>query len=89
MAKTKLERGKNMSAQGFQQTKTEATFTDEAPSDNRLRVLNIEPLKTFASQNLPTDHPLRKLLMAERSQLTPQEYLAKLESWQALLREVK
>jgi hypothetical protein len=89
LAKTKLERGRNMLAQGFQQTRTEVTFTDDASSGNRIRVVNIEPLKTFASQSLPIDHPLRKLLMAERSQLTPQEYLAKLESWQALLRELK
>jgi hypothetical protein len=78
-----------MPEQRFQQTKTEATFTNEAPFDNRIRVINIERLKIFASQNLPRDHPLRKLLIAERSQLTPQEYLAKLESWQHLLREIK
>lgn len=88
MVKKELVCGRRKPAQGLPQTRAVVALADEESSGNRIRVVNIEPLKTFAGQKLPTDHPLRKLLMAERSQLTSQEYLAKLESWQALLREV-
>ena len=79
LVKSKAKRQEHVPKRGFQPTTGEAKLIDEISFDNRHSIVNIEPLKVFASQNLPREHPLRRLLAAERSQLTPQEYLAKLD----------
>jgi hypothetical protein len=60
----------------------------EIPIYRHNHKVNIEPIKVLA-QKLPEKHPLKLLLNAERSTLEPEEYLAKLESWLFLLREMK
>jgi hypothetical protein len=50
------------------------------------REIDIWPLKAFASEKLPKNWPLRKVLLAERDISTVHEFLAKLETWQYLLR---
>ena len=68
----------------------EASFVQETSFESKNRAtVNIESLKLFVSQNFPRDHPLRKLLAAERSTMSVPDYLAKLESWLCLLREIK
>jgi hypothetical protein len=88
-AQPKAIRQKNLLKRGNQGTIRKTTHTYEMLSESKNRIINIEPLKVFANQNLPRDHPLRKLLLAERSLLKPEEYIAKLESWLCLLRETK
>jgi hypothetical protein len=50
------------------------------------REIDIRPLKAFASEKLPENRPLRKVLLAERDILTVHEFLAELETWLTLLR---
>ena len=50
------------------------------------KTVNIEPLKSFVFQRFPKESPLRAIILAERTILTAPEFLAKLETWQALLR---
>jgi len=87
--RSKAIRKKNLPNLDTKGTTRKMTHPNEETSELKNRTLNIEPLKVFANQNLPRGHPLRKLLLAERSLLNPDEYLAKLESWQCLLRESK
>jgi len=47
--------------------------------------VNIRSLKAFVVQ-LPKNHPLRNVLLLERDTLTASEFIAKLETWQALLK---
>ena len=47
--------------------------------------VNIRLLKAFAVQ-LPRNHPLRNVLLLERDVLTVSEFMAKMETWQALLK---
>jgi len=70
-----------------QVTSGETTYAREFPAESQNVMINIEPLQTVAVTHLRRDHPLRRLLLAERPLLKPEEYLAKLESWQVLLRE--
>ena len=46
--------------------------------------VNTRLLKAFAVQ-LPKTHPLRNVLLLERDVLTASEFVAKMETWQALL----
>jgi len=50
--------------------------------------VNIRPLKDFAVQ-LPKNHPLKNVLLQERDTLTASEFIAKMETWQALLKAVQ
>ena len=50
------------------------------------RTVNIDPLKSFVFQNFPKGSPIRGVLAEERSILAVPEFLAKLETWQVLLR---
>ena len=72
---------RNQSASG------ESTLASELSDESRNVMVNIEALQTVAIAHLRRDHPLRRLLLAERTLLKPEEYIAKLESWQVLLRE--
>ncbi len=47
--------------------------------------LSIRRLKEFVLAELPEDHPLRAVILAERDILTPEEFLAKMEVWAVLL----
>jgi DNA-binding MarR family transcriptional regulator len=51
----------------------------------KLKQLKIGNLKQFALANLPATSSLRDLILAEKAQLEPQEFLAKLDLWLKLL----
>jgi hypothetical protein len=70
----------------FSEMKKEANSTFEQAIDPRNRTVNIDALKSFAFQNFPKGSPMRNVLSEERSILTVSDFLAKLETWQALLR---
>lgn len=69
-------------------TKKKTNSTFEQSIDPRNRTVNIDALKSFAFQNFPKGSPIRNVLAEERSILTVPEFLAKLETWQALLRSI-
>jgi hypothetical protein len=48
------------------------------------KMVSIRLLKAFAVQ-LPKNHPLKNVLLQERDTLTASEFIAKMETWQALL----
>jgi hypothetical protein len=50
-------------------------------------VVDVRPLKRLAARVLLTDSLLRKVLMSEPDEMEASEYIAKLGTWQALLRE--
>lgn len=62
------------------------SFLEINASRAQRRTVNIDPLKSFVAQNLQKNCPLQATLLAERSLLTVPEFLAKLETWQTLLR---
>jgi hypothetical protein len=72
----------------FSEIKKEANSTFEQSIDPRNRTVNIDALKSFAFQNFPKGSPIRNVLAEERSILTVPDFLAKLETWQALLRSI-
>jgi hypothetical protein len=53
---------------------------------SRIRNINVRALKQFAANNLPDRSPLRTVLLGERDEISPNEFLAKLEVWLVLLR---
>jgi hypothetical protein len=87
-ANSKAKRHALTSKPCFFETKRKASSTFEQSIDARNRTLNIEPLKSFVSQNFPKNCPLRIVLAAERSSLTVPEFLSKMETWAYLLRSV-
>jgi len=48
-------------------------------------MIDIRRLKRFAVENLPSYSPLRIVLLSERNQLTPMDFLAKMDVWMMLL----
>lgn len=52
-----------------------------------MRVVDIEPLKRLAAEILPGDSILRRVLLSEPGRMEARDYLAKLGTWQVLLRE--
>jgi hypothetical protein len=42
-------------------------------------------LKQFALENLPTESPLRNVLLSEADQLSARDFLAKMDLWLKLL----
>ncbi len=50
-------------------------------------IVDIRSLKRLAARILPNDSILRKVLLSEPDSLDARDYLAKLGTWQALLRE--
>ena len=50
-------------------------------------MINMGRLKTFALERLPPDSTLRDVLLAEREELTAEEFLAKLDVWLLLFKK--
>jgi len=50
-----------------------------------IRAVNISGLKRFAAESLPGNSRLRDVLLSERDQLTPMDFLAKMDIWMRLL----
>jgi hypothetical protein len=50
-------------------------------------VVDIRPLKGLATKVLASDSTLRKILLSEPDEMEPRDYLAKLGTWLAILRE--
>lgn len=50
-----------------------------------IRAVNISGLKSFATESLPCISRLRAVLLSERDQLTPEDFLAKMDVWMRLL----
>jgi hypothetical protein len=42
-------------------------------------------IKSFALSHLPEGHPLRQVILAEKEELTAEEFMAKMEIWVILL----
>ncbi|MDG6978052.1 MAG: hypothetical protein JRN58_03130 [Nitrososphaerota archaeon] len=53
----------------------------------KLGVVDLHPLKRVAEMILPTDSILRAVLLSEPDSLKARDYLAKLGTWLALLRQ--
>lgn len=52
-----------------------------------MKNVNISSLRSFALKNLPPASPLRDVILSEKEELMPQEFLAKLDIWLLLLRK--
>jgi hypothetical protein len=50
------------------------------------RMVSLKPLKELVLSDLPQRDVLRDVVLSERDELTPQEFLAKLEVWLAIRR---
>lgn len=55
--------------------------------DRGQQLISLRPLKELVLAELPPKDLLRNILLSERDELTPQEFLAKLEVWLAIRRE--
>lgn len=53
------------------------------------RLVSLRPLKELVLSDLPQRDVLRDVILSERDELTPQEFLAKLEVWLAIRRSKK
>jgi hypothetical protein len=53
------------------------------------RTVSLKPLKELVLSDLPQRDLLRDVVLSERDELTPQEFLAKLEVWFAIRRSRK
>ena len=49
------------------------------------RAVNMHGLKRFARESLSGNSPLKGVLLSEKDQLAPNEFLAKMEVWITLL----
>ncbi|MBI3859498.1 MAG: hypothetical protein HY296_04575 [Thaumarchaeota archaeon] len=52
-------------------------------------MVSLRPLKELVLSDLPQRDVLRDVILSERDELTPQEFLAKLEVWLAIRRSKK
>jgi hypothetical protein len=52
-----------------------------------MRVVDIHPLKRLAAEVLPSDSLLRVVLTSEPDKMEARDYLAKLGTWLAILKE--
>jgi hypothetical protein len=52
-----------------------------------VETVDIRPVKALAAELLPTNSLLRRVLSSEPDSMPPADYLAKLGTWLALLRE--
>ncbi|MGH9918995.1 MAG: hypothetical protein ACRD6W_09030 [Nitrososphaerales archaeon] len=52
-----------------------------------MKAVDIQPLKRLAAEILPVDSILRRVLASEPDSMNAVDYLAKLGTWLALLRE--
>jgi hypothetical protein len=50
-------------------------------------IVHLRPLKRLAAELLPSDSILRRVLASEPDEMEPRDYVAKLGTWLALLRE--
>lgn len=50
------------------------------------RKIDIRRIRRFAQERLPIDSPLRDVLLAEKDELSIQDFLAKMDVWLKLLR---
>ena len=57
-------------------------MTSDAPL---AKFVSIRPLKDLVLARFPEGHPLREVILAERDALSPNEFVAKLETWAFLL----
>lgn len=55
--------------------------------DNVPQAISTKRIKSFVSSHLPTDHPLRHVVMAEKEKLTGEEFLAKMDVWLVLIEQ--
>jgi hypothetical protein len=53
------------------------------------RTVSLKPLKELVLSDLPQRDVLRNVVLSEREELTPTEFLAKLEVWLAIRRSRK
>lgn len=54
---------------------------------DRLRTLPTKGIKGFVTRHLPQDHPLRQVILAEKEELTAEEFTAKMDIWLLLLNQ--
>lgn len=63
------------------------------PSKGHMRVargshpISMDGIKAFVSSHFPPGHPLREVILAEKENLEPEEFLAKMETWLILLNQ--
>ena len=50
--------------------------------------IQLSALKQFAMSNLPEDSALYRVLLVERDQMEPDEFVSKIPLWLALLKQV-
>jgi len=78
-----------LGARGFQKaspTVREADPKAVARTASRLASdIGIRPLKDLVVSAFPEDHPLRTVILAEKDELPPSEFVAKMEVWLVLL----
>lgn len=55
---------------------------------NQRKRVDIKPLKVFALEKLPKNCVLRNVMLTDKELLDVDEFLAKMEIWLKLLREV-
>jgi hypothetical protein len=53
---------------------------------NQQKIVNLRSLKQFATENLRENSVLREVLFAEKDEMSPTEFLAKMQTWLFLLR---
>jgi hypothetical protein len=61
------------------QTRGISTLRDSPQS------VSTKGIKAFVSSHLPSNHPLRQVVLAEKEKLMCEEFLAKMEVWLVLL----
>lgn len=54
-------------------------------SEQQLGIIPTRAIKSFVLSRLPPDHPLRQVILAEKENLTREEFVAKMEVWLILL----
>lgn len=60
-------------------------FVDAAPIKREDRKINMKGLHRFAKEKLPKESILREIILMEKAELTPQQFLDRLEIWLRLL----
>ena len=63
-------------------------MSDKTFLAKQLRRVSIVGLKQFAVTRLPKGSALRELLLSERDELAAEEFLAKMDVWLKLLRQL-
>ena len=55
------------------------------PDPQNRKLLSMRKLKDLALTDIPKDHPLRDVFLAEKEYITVEEFLIKLETWLTLM----